>query len=91
MQMMQGMMGAPRRLTQATSLLSAMPTRRLFSTPTMQLQYMVHTARVKVNLPQRGQCWFFIEPEDKVQAFVDNVKAEDDKLTSVEILAGADE
>ena len=93
--MMQGMlMRAPRRHCMAapsllTPTMSPMA-RRMFSTPTMELQYMVHTARVKVNLPQAGQCWFFINPQDTVSQIVDSIKSEDTKISTAEVLTGTD-
>ena len=56
--------------------------------PTVPLQYMVHMARVKINLPERGDCWFFIDPRDKVEDFVSQVKTEDPQVKSVEVLSG---
>ena len=38
-------------------------------TPIMQLQYMVNMARVKINLPGRGDSWFFIEKDATVHDF----------------------
>ena len=51
---------------------------------------MVHTARVKVNLPQAGQCWFFINPQDTVSQIVDSIKSEDNKISTAEVLTGTD-
>ena len=45
-------------------------------------------ARVKVNLPAQGDCWFFIDPRDKVSDFIANVKEEDAMINKLEVLTG---
>lgn len=55
----------------------------------MPLQYMIHNARVKINLPQHGESWFFIDPKYTVQQFLHEVQSEDkDAIASLEILRG---
>lgn len=56
--------------------------------PSMQLQYMVHMARVKVHLPATGDCWFFISPQLSVKDFLNEIKEEDNQIETLEILAG---
>ena len=79
----------------SSHFMMAAPTmsRRLFSIaaiPTVPLQYTVDMARVKVCLPQHGNCWFFINPNDTVSNFVEAVCNEDSKVKSLEILSGPD-
>ena len=55
--------------------------------PTIQLKYMVHNAKVKINLPNQGECWFFIDPVHTVGDFTTEVKLEDqDAISSLKIL-----
>ena len=49
---------------------------------------MVNSARVRVNLPENGDCWFFIQPEDSIDEFCAKVKAEDPLINSLEVLKG---
>ena len=49
---------------------------------------MVHSARVRVNLPDRGLCWFFITPEDRVEDFATALKTEDNLVVSLEVMTG---
>ena len=57
-------------------------------TPIMQLQYMVNMARVKINLPGRGDSWFFIEREATVNEFTKIVKQEDPEISNLEFVSG---
>ena len=56
--------------------------------PGMQVQHMVDSARVKINLPEQGDCWFFIQPEDSVMDFCARVQSEDPLISSLEVLQG---
>ena len=49
---------------------------------------MVNSARVRVNLPDNGDCWFFIQPEDSIDEFCAKVKAEDPMINTLEVLKG---
>ena len=50
---------------------------------------MLHNARVKINLPNHGEVWFFIDPKHTVSQFVSEVIAEDKKaIESLEVLRG---
>ena len=57
-------------------------------TPIMQLQYMVNMARVKINLPGRGDSWFFIDQDATVRDFSKLVKEEDPEISNLEIVSG---
>ena len=57
-------------------------------TPIMQLQYMVNMARVKINLPGRGDSWFFIDHEATVNDFTKTVKQEDPEISNLELVSG---
>ena len=54
----------------------------------MQLQYMVNMARVKINLPERGDSWFFIDQDATVKDFAKLVKQEDSKISNLEFVSG---
>ena len=54
----------------------------------MQLQYMVNMARVKINLPGRGDSWFFIDQDATVHDFSKLVKQEDPDISNLEIVSG---
>ena len=32
-------------------------------------EYMINTARVKLSLPAKGNCWFFVDPALRVSEF----------------------
>ena len=55
----------------------------------METEYMINTARVKLALPAKGNCWFFIDPELSVAAFKERCSSEDKTIESVEVLLGA--
>ena len=55
----------------------------------METEYMINTARVKLALPAKGNCWFFIDPELSVAAFKERCSSEDKTIESVEVLSGA--
>ena len=55
----------------------------------MPLQYMLYNARVKINLPNHGEVWFFIDPKHTVSQFVSEVISEDkNSIESLEVLRG---
>ena len=54
----------------------------------IQLQYMLGKARVKVNLPEQRDSWFFIHPDDTVQDFISCVQQEDKKVKSLSVMSG---
>lgn len=56
--------------------------------PKLELQFMVHSARVMVNLPDRGNCWFFVTPTDRVEDLVSALQKEDSMVKSLEIMTG---
>ena len=61
--------------------------KRLFSTltPTIKTQHMMQMARVEVHLPQMGNCWFFVRPDENVAKFRDEVNKEDQLVKTVEL------
>ena len=61
--------------------------KRLFSTavPTIKTQHMMEMARVEVFLPQMGNCWFFVKPDENVAKFRDEVNKEDELVKTVEL------
>jgi hypothetical protein len=67
--------------------------RRLFSTatkmvndaPTIKTQYLMQMARVRVHLPQEGDCWFFIRPDETAATFRDEVDKEDALVNMVQL------
>ena len=54
----------------------------------MKTQYLINTARVRLTLPGRGDCWFFVDPELSVHDFKQKCQEEDSNITEVEILQG---
>ena len=49
----------------------------------------MYNARVKINLPNHGEVWFFIDPKHTVSQFVSEVMSEDkDAIESLEVLRG---
>ena len=50
---------------------------------------MLYNARCKINLPNHGEVWFFIDPKHTVSQFVSEVISEDkNSIESLEVLRG---
>lgn len=49
---------------------------------------MVNTARVKLTLPKKGHCWFFVDLDTSVNDFKKQCLEEDEVIKEVEVLQG---
>ena len=88
--------GARMPFSPLTQRFMATPMNRMFAAkamqdyiPTMEMQYMMSSARVMVNLPERGKCWFFVNSDDRIEDFQNAVKSEDSQVENIEVLFGS--
>lgn len=51
----------------------------------VKIEYAFETVRVRIYLPQWGETWFFIDKSTTVEEFLQQVKKEDDFLTTVSL------
>ena len=54
----------------------------------LETQFMVNTARVKLTLPKKGHCWFFVDLDTRVNDFKKQCLEEDEVVKEVEVLQG---
>ncbi len=52
----------------------------------VKVEYAFETVRVRIYLPQWGETWFFIDKSTTVEDFLEQVRKEDDFLTSIALL-----
>lgn len=79
------------------AMLMGQASKRLFSThtaamsaPMIKTQYLMQMARIKVQLPQEGDTWFFVRPNDTIENFRNEISSEDDQIKTVEVFESAD-
>lgn len=49
----------------------------------VKVEYTLNSARLRVDLPNSGYCWFFIDKTTTCNEFLTNCKQEDDSITTV--------
>lgn len=54
----------------------------------MTTEYLINSTRIRLTLPERGDCWFFVNRDLSVQDFKQRCQDEDANVAEVEVLQG---